>query len=169
MDVRESWLQIQEPTPTMMLELLICLVVAGVMIMATARTTRGIWQHVYVVEAISVMSGPRVAMMEYYAVTGVWPTSNEQAAFSAPETIKGGRLGAEEIRDGGVDFAFSERANTLAGKIVTIRAWQGSGAGDLPVTWLCGHARAAPTLNALSDDRTTLADGELPSPCRSRN
>ena len=51
------WLRTEWPTSTTMLEIPIYLL-------------------------LSVMTGPRVTMMEYRAVTGAWPTSNSQAAFS---------------------------------------------------------------------------------------
>jgi type IV pilus assembly protein PilA len=168
MDVRVRWLQIERPTPTTMLELVVCLSVMGVMILVAVRSWHHAWQHLDVMEAVSVMSGPKTAMMEYRAVTGIWPTSNERAAYSLPEIALGSRLSAEVIRDGGaVDFTLSDRVNVNKGKVVTFRAWQGPGAGDVPVAWLCGHARAA-RLAAASDDRTTLRNDELPSPCRVR-
>jgi hypothetical protein len=98
--------------------------------------------------------------MEFHAVTGAWPSS----ALVLPKSP----AGSEEIREGGaVDFTLSARAGNAAGKIVTFRAWQNSGAADLPVAWLCGHARATPLI-ASGIDKTTLTDEELPSPCRER-
>jgi Pilin (bacterial filament) len=168
MDVRVRWLRIESPTSTTMLELLVCLSVIGLMTLVAVRSRSHVWQHLYVMEAVLVMTGPKIAMMEYRAVTGIWPTSNERAAYSAPEIAKGGRLSAEVMRDGGaVDFTFSGRVNANAGKVVTFRAWQGPGVGEAPVAWLCGHAGAS-LLAAASDDRTTLHDDELPSPCRAR-
>jgi type IV pilus assembly protein PilA len=169
MDVRVRWLQIERPTSTTMLELLVCLSVMGVMILAAVRGWHRASQHLDVMEAVSVMTGPKIAMMEYRAVTGIWPTSNERAARSAPEIVRGSRLSAEAIRDGGaVDFTLSDRVNINAGKVITFRAWQGPGVGDVPVAWLCGHARAS-WLAPASGDRTTLRDDELPSPCRAAN
>jgi hypothetical protein len=101
MDVRVRWLQIERPTSTTMLELLVCLSVMGVMILAAVRSWHRAWQHLDVMEAVSVMTGPKIALMEYRAVTGIWPTSNERAAYSAPEIARGSRLSAEAIRDGG--------------------------------------------------------------------
>jgi type IV pilus assembly protein PilA len=126
-------------------------------------------QHLYVLEAVFLMSGPRVSMMEYRAVTGTWPSSNERAAFSAPSAEKANPQTTGVIRDGGaVDYTMRDRANDLAGRVLSIRAWQSPGVGETPVAWLCGHARAM-AMSAASVDRTTLSDAELPSPCRTRN
>ena len=152
--------------PTTMLELLICLGVMGTMIGVAARGMHRVQQRLYVLEAVSLMSDPKIAMMEYRAVTGIWPSSNEPARYSSPHAEKGRRTATEAIRnDGAVDYRLFTGANDTVGKVLTIRAWQGPGAGDLPIAWLCGHARATP-MAAASEDRTTLGDDELPSPCR---
>jgi hypothetical protein len=169
MDVRVRWLRLQKPASTTMFELLVCLGVMGAMISVAAHSMHRVQQHLRVLEAVFLMSGPKTAMMEYRAVTGIWPSSNEHAPFSSPRTGRESVLPTETLREGGaVDYILSARAGDLAGKVVTIRAWQGAGAGDAPVAWLCGRARAAPLI-AAGNDRTTLRDDELPSPCRSRN
>lgn len=167
MDVRVRWLRLQKPASTTLLELLVCLGVMGAMISVAAHSMHRVQQHLRVLEAVFLMSGPKIAMMEYRSVTGIWPSSNERAPFSSPRTGQDGVLPTEILREGGaVDYTLSARADDLAGKVLTIRAWQG--AGDAPVAWLCGRARAARSI-AAGDDHTTLGDDELPSPCRARN
>jgi type IV pilus assembly protein PilA len=169
MDVRVRWLRLENAADTTMLELLVCLGVMGAMIWVAAHGMHRVSQHLYVLEAVFLMSGPRVAMMEYRAVTGSWPSSNERAAFSTPSAEKANPRTTGVMRDGGaLDYTMPDRANDLAGKVLSIRAWQSPGVGETPVAWLCGHARAMP-MSAASVDRTTLSDAELPSPCRTRN
>jgi type IV pilus assembly protein PilA len=169
MDVRVRWLRLQKPASTTMLELLVCLGVMGAMISVAAHSMHRVQTHLRVLEAVFLMAGPKTAMMEYRAVTGIWPSPNERAPFSSAHAEQESLLPTETLREGGaVDYTLSARANDLAGKVLTIRAWQGTVAGDVPVAWLCGRARAAPLI-AAGEDRTTLGDDELPSPCRARN
>ena len=164
-----NWSRLDEPESPALLEFLICLFVMGIMTWVAARGMHRTQQHLYVLEAVSLASASKIAMMEYRATNGVWPDSNDSLALDAARTPPGGRIDAETIQAGGAfDFQFSSRTNEIAGKTVTFRAWQASGASDLPVVWSCGHARARP-LTAVSEDRTTLDDRELPSPCRARN
>jgi type IV pilus assembly protein PilA len=166
MDVRVRWLLVEKPTSTAMIELLICLTIMGAMIFVAARGWQRARPRFDIVEAVGLMTGPRVAMTEYRAVTGTWPATNEQAAYQPGDASLQGRIGGVAIRDGGaVDFTLSGRTAVNVGKIVTIRAWKGPGEAGAPVAWLCGHARAA-NLVPDADDRTTLLDGQLPSPCR---
>jgi hypothetical protein len=116
-------------------------------------------------EALFLTEGPKNSMMEYHAVTGVWPASNAEAAYD-PRLAKGARVGAIAIRPGGaVDVTFSTRIPEFAGKVLTIRAGQASAAGNLSTVWSCGHAEAKPFV-ASGEDKTTISDADLPSPCR---
>jgi Pilin (bacterial filament) len=167
MDARARWLQVRWPTTTTMLELPICLAIIGAMALVGAHSFIRVQQHLQLMEAVSMAAGPTVSMMEYRAVTGDWPASNERAGYSARNHMKGGRVESALIRDGGaVDLTFSNRAGEVAGKVITFRAWEGGDAG-LPVAWSCGHA-GIPPLAATTVDRTTLSEDELSSTCRSR-
>jgi hypothetical protein len=164
MNVRERWLRLGRQTPTTLLELAVCLCIFVAMTGVAARSMGRAQQHLRVLEAVFVMSASKIAMMETHAVTGEWHPSNQ-----APQPInRGSRLGVTSMREGGaIDYEFPDRAGDISGRVLTLRAWQGPGAGETPVAWLCGHAGAMPMI-AASDDRTTLRDVELPSPCRAR-
>jgi Pilin (bacterial filament) len=166
MDARIRWQRLGWPTSTTMLELPICLTVMGAMALVATHSFARVRQHLLVLEAVSLVSGPRTAMMEYHAVVGAWPVSNDQAGYSASSLVATSRLRSVQIREGGsVDVTFSRRAGTnLDGQVLTVRAWQGT-ASDLPASWRCGRS-GAPALAATALDHTTLANNELPSPCR---
>jgi Pilin (bacterial filament) len=164
MDARVRWLQIRSPTTTTMLELPICLGIIGMMALVAAHSFVRVQQHLQVLEAASMAAGPNVMMMEYHAVTGIWPASNAQSGYSDSSM---GRLQSAQIREGGaIDLTFSSLAGDVAGKVLTFRAWQGTDTG-LPVAWSCGHA-GIPPLAATTGDRTTLSEDELSSNCRDR-
>jgi type II secretory pathway pseudopilin PulG len=169
MDVRARWLQMQSPVSTNALELLVCLAIMGAMIGVAAQGAGRVMQHLDVMEAVSLVAGAETALMEYRAVTGAWPSANERASFLGTANEKGSLAAVQAVRSGGaVDFALSARAGSAAGKILTIGAWQSAGAGDLPIVWICGHGSAPAPMTAASEDRTTLSEVELPSPCRKR-
>jgi type II secretory pathway pseudopilin PulG len=168
LDTLARWRHIESLTLTAMLELPLCLAVMGAMLAVGAHSFVRAQQHVLVTEALTLMAGAKIAMLEYRAVTGDWPLSNEQAAYD-PHLAKDGRLSSVMLRAGGAaDVTFSPRMPGLAGKVLTFRAWQVAAAADPVTSWPCGQARATP-LVASSEDRTTLNDDELPSPCRVHN
>ena len=164
MDARARWLQVRWPTTTTMLELPICLGVIGTMVLVAIHSLDRAEQHLRVVEAVGMAAGPTVMMTEYHAVTGSWPASNAQSGYLDPSV---GRIRSILIREGGaVDLTFSSRAGELSGKVVSLRAWEGTDSG-LPLAWRCGHS-AVPPLRSGAVDLTTLKEDELSSSCRSR-
>jgi hypothetical protein len=164
MDARVRWLQVRSPTSTTMLELPICLIVIGAMVLVAIHNFARAQQHLRVLEAVSLSAGPTVMMTEFHAVTGTWPASNEQSGYLSGSM---GRLQSAQIREGGaVDLTFSTYAGEVAGKVLTFRAWEGPDSG-LPVAWSCGHS-GVPPLSTTTVDRTTLSDDELSLTCRSR-
>jgi hypothetical protein len=164
MNVRERWLRLGRQAPTTLLELAVCLCIFVAMTGVAAHTVGRVEQHLRGLEAIAMMSAAKIAMTETHAVTGEWQTPNEPAQ----KIERGSRLGVTGMREGGaIDYEFPDQAGDLSGRVLTLRAWQGPGAGETPVAWLCGHASAM-AMTAASEDRTTLSDVELPSPCRAR-
>jgi hypothetical protein len=161
-------MQLEWPTLTPIVELPICLAVMAAMTSVGADSFVRARQHVHVLEALAFMTGPKIAIAEYHAVAGVWPDSNGQAGYFDRSPENKGWLESVTIRPGGaVDFRFSDRVSDLAGKVLTISAWQGSTNAESPIAWACGRAHAA-SLSAASADHTTLGDDELPSPCVAR-
>jgi hypothetical protein len=167
MNTRTRWLRSEWPTSTTMLELPVYLLVVGAMALVGVSSYAYARRHMQVMEALSIMAGARVTMMEFKAVTGVWPKSNGEAGFS-DAMFKAGdpdfrRVNEVQIRDGGaVDFRFGREA--LKHRVLSIRAWQGRSPG-LPVEWICGHPLALPGTSAAAD-QTTVSEADLPSPCR---
>jgi type II secretory pathway pseudopilin PulG len=166
MDARMRWMQVAWPTSTTMLELPICVTIMGVMATVAAYGFERAQERVRVLEVLSIVAGPETSMIEYHAVNGTWPVSNQEAGYSSEPLTKNSRLRSVEIREGGaVDIKFSNRVGVLANQTLSIRAWQGLSA-DLPTAWRCGHS-GVPPLAPAAADKTTLGDNELPSPCRS--
>jgi type II secretory pathway pseudopilin PulG len=165
MDSRMRWMQVAWPTSTTMLELPISLAIMGIMALVATYGFQRALERLNVLEAVSIAPGPEITMTEYHAVNGSWPVSNQQAGYSAESLTKEGRLRSVEIREGGaVDVKFSKRVGILDNQTLSVRAWQGP-TPDLPIVWRCGHSDVTP-LAPTSEDKTTLGDEELPSPCR---
>ncbi|HLQ13223.1 MAG TPA: pilin [Steroidobacteraceae bacterium] len=166
LDARIRWLRLDWPALTTMLEIPVFLIVLWVMIEAALQGLVHVRKSLAALGGESVASGARAAMMEYRAVTGEWPRSDREAGFQDTQD-QSSRFSAVTIRSGGaVDVTYSSSDAGLAGKVLSIQAWQVDGS-ERPVAWLCGHARRAP-LAATSEDRTTFTDDELPSTCRAR-
>jgi type IV pilus assembly protein PilA len=163
MNARARWLPIESTTLTELAELPVVIAIVAAMLAVGVHSFARARQHAHVMETMTLVSGAKVAMVEYLAVTGTWPSSNEQAGYFDRSSEHSVWLSSVTIRPAGaVDFVFSARDDELSGKVLSFRAW--SSADGSPIAWVCGRGAAASLVTA-SADRTTLRDDQLPSPC----
>jgi len=145
-----------------LLEHLLVVCIIGAMGVIAGRSGRVALQHVRALDVIALSSSAKVALMEYHAVSGGWPDTNEQAPFTRDYLSVRDRSVQARIRPGGaIDYRLQMRNGA---QTVTIRTATNPHEDGLPVMWICGHARQEP-LRALAADATTLSDAQLPSPC----
>jgi type II secretory pathway pseudopilin PulG len=166
MDARVRWLRASWPTSTTLLEMPVYFIVVGLMSAVAVVSYVYAQRHLRVMEAMSLASAAETMAMEYRAVTGEWPDSNEQAGSSAR------RLGSQKddyqedsvaLRHGGaIDVVIGRES--LRGGIVSMRAWTTATAGT-PVAWMCGRA-VSPIGAATAPDRTTVSGENMLSTCR---
>ncbi len=165
MNVSERWLRLGKQVPTTLLELAVCLCIFVAMTAVAVHSMGRAQQHLHVLDAVFLMSSSEIAMMETHAVTGEWPPSSEPPQ----QMMHGSRLGVTAMRGGGaIDYAFPDRTGDISGRILTFRAWQGPGAGETPVAWLCGHAGAKFCVLSATSTSTLRARGRRLSEATAR-
>ncbi len=168
MDTRVRWLRAAWPTSTTLLEMPVYLIVVGVMSAVALYSFVYAQRHLRVMEALSLASVAETKAMEYRAVAGEWPDSNDQAGVSGQQVASGSDDYKEDsitVRNGGaVDVGIDHEP--LRGGVVSMRAWTTAAPGT-PVVWTCGRS-LSPVGAAAAADRTTISAENLPSPCRAR-
>ncbi len=95
------------------------------------------------------------------------PADNAAAALPVPEKIVNNVVSSVTVQDGAIHIRFGNRASKLlSGKTLSLRPAVVNDAPIVPVTWLCGAARAPDKMTARGIDRTDIAAGLLPLRCR---
>ncbi|TWI02879.1 type IV pilus assembly protein PilA [Luteimonas cucumeris] len=90
-----------------------------------------------VTEAMSLASGSKTAVAEFYADRGVWPTTNAEAGVAGATSISGKYVAQTAIAANGViTSTFSTSANTkIASDTLTLTPSDASGGS---IAWTCG-------------------------------
>jgi type IV pilus assembly protein PilA len=105
-------------------------------------------------EAMSLTSGARTAVAEYYAERGDWPTGNAAAGLAAEASITGRYVRQVEVGSGGVISATMAAAGSASSKIAgDVFSLTPADAGG-SIRWNCNTTT------------TTIDDKYLPSSCR---
>lgn len=117
-------------------------------------------------------TGPKVAWMERWAVTGTVPGPIPADEVSVSSSTRDGRspvglyLDAYVPEAGGFAFALSSHMGAAAGGHIAFRPAVGPGAVPATMVWLCGHRPPPSGLRMLGENGTSVDVADLPSGCR---
>jgi type IV pilus assembly protein PilA len=102
-----------------------------------------------------------------WALTQKLPADNAAAGLPAADKIVSNYVSSVQIQNGAINVTFGNRAsNPLIGKILTIRPAVVSDAPIVPVTWVCGNAKAPTNMTIMGTNETTVAAVYLPTNCQ---
>jgi type IV pilus assembly protein PilA len=96
-----------------------------------------------------------------------FPPDNAAAGLPAPDKIVNNYVSSVLVRNGAIDLTFGNRASgVIKGKVLTLRAAVVEDAPIVPVTWVCGYAKAPEKMTLKSADSTNIDARYLPLRCR---
>ena len=161
--------------------LAVAFVVGVLLLMALARY-RAALTHAALVEVFALTSVARVAWVEQWAVTGGMPVSGGALRSPAPrltlQSLPGIRRNPESgvsryvqsvdetAEDGQIVFQLRGVKRPSSSLFVQFRPAFGPGEAPATFLWLCGRAAVPEGFLRVGEDRTTLSNDDLPSPCR---
>lgn len=120
-----------------------------------------------VLEALPLAELAKPAVEAAWRTGGAVPADNAAAGLPAADKIVNQRVASVTVEDGAVHIAFGNSAHgSLRGRTLSVRPAVVEDAPIVPITWLCGKARAPDKMKALGNDRTDVPVGLLPLRCR---
>jgi type IV pilus assembly protein PilA len=120
-----------------------------------------------------IIEAAKLADVAKGPVAGIWrdtqalPRDNEAAGLPVADKIVSTWISALVVEDGAIHLTFGNQANAaLRGRRLTFRPAVVEDAPVVPVSWVCGHARAPEKMVAKGVDRTDVESRFLPLNCR---
>jgi len=127
-----------------LIELMIVVAIIGILAAIAIPAYQDYTIRAQVSEGLSLSSGSKAAVAEFFQDSGSWPTNNELAGLEAvPANIKGKYVSAVTVTAGGlgalitVDFT-GPSANTALATAQLVLEADGSGGGS--IVWACKAA-----------------------------
>jgi type IV pilus assembly protein PilA len=118
-------------------------------------------------EALPLADIAKDPLAASWAALQSFPPDNAAAGLPAPDKIVNNYVSSVLVRNGAIDLTFGNRANgVIKGKVLTLRAAVVEDAPIVPVTWVCGYAKAPEKMTLKSADGTTIDARYLPLKCR---
>ncbi len=150
-----------------MMEILV--VIAIVAILATLAVPSYLDKIVrdQILEALPLADIAKDPVAGSWAALQSFPAGNAAAGLPAPEKIVNNFVSSVLVRNGAIDLTFGNRASgVIKGKVLTLRAAVVEDAPIVPVTWVCGYAKAPDQMTVKSTDNTSVPARYLPLKCR---
>jgi type IV pilus assembly protein PilA len=118
-------------------------------------------------EALPLADIAKDPLAASWAALQSFPPDNAAAGLPAPDKIVNNYVSSVLVRNGAIDLTFGNRANgVIKGRVLTLRAAVVEDAPIVPVTWVCGYAKAPEKMTLKSADSTTIDARYLPLKCR---
>ena len=133
-----------------LIELMIVVAIIGILAAVALPAYQDYTKRARVSEALSLMSGAKASVTEYYSTNNTWPSGNASAGLAAKASISGGSVSSVEVAGSKITAVL--RTNVENGKKVVLKGPSTAGG----VTWSCKAAVSGTDVNSKF----------LPSECR---
>ena len=119
-----------------LIELMIVVAIIGILAAVALPAYQDYTKRSHVSEGMSLASGAKSAMTEYYASKGEWPTNNAAAGIASANSIKGNAVRSVTVATSTITAEFNTKVE--AGKKLVFKGSAGATAGS--VEWNCKPA-----------------------------
>ncbi len=131
-----------------LIELMIVVAIIGILASIALPAYQDYTKRAHVSEGLSLASGAKTAVSEFYATNGHWPANNASAGLAAATSIKGTAVTQVAVTGSKVTATFNDKVEN--GKVLVLKATDNGG----DIEWTC-------------KGNGTNVDGKyLPSKCR---
>ena len=119
-----------------LIELMIVVAIIGILAAVALPAYQDYTKRSHVSEGMSLASGAKSAMTEYYASQGEWPTDNKAAGIASAASIKGNAVRSVTVATSSITVLFNTKVES--GKKLVFKGSAGATAGS--VEWNCKPA-----------------------------
>lgn len=101
-----------------------------------------------------------------WAALKALPASNKDTGLPEPDKVVSNFIRALDVNDGVINMTFGNKAHPkLQGKVLSLRPAVISDAQIVPVTWVCGNAKAPDKMTVMGANKTNIDANYLPMLC----
>lgn len=102
-----------------------------------------------------------------WKLTKTLPVDNKEAGLPEPDKIVSNFVSSVKVENGAIQMTFGNKAHPkISGKVLTLRPAVIEDAQIVPVTWVCGNAKAPEKMILKGENKTNVSAEFLPMMCR---
>lgn len=150
-----------------LIELLVALAVVAILALMAVPSIQDKLVRDQIIEAVKLSEVAKDPIAQLWRARRELPADNDAAGLPAPDRIVSTWISSVAVEGGAIHMTFGNQANgALKGRRLSLRPAVVEDAPVVPVSWVCGHARAPEKMTAKGVDRTDVDARFLPLNCR---
>lgn len=149
------------------IEMMVVVAIIAILTMIAIPSSMGRIIKEQVVAAMPLADVAKEPISALWKVTKTLPADNKEAGLPEAEKIVSNFISAVEVKNGVINMTFGNKAHPqIKGKILSFRPAVIEESQIVPVTWVCGNAKAPDKMKLVGENKTNVADDYLPHLCR---
>ena len=150
-----------------MLELLVVMSVVAILALMAVPNLQEQTIRNQIAEALPLADLAKSPILATWANLQVLLPDNPSAGLPVADKIVNNFISALVVQNGAIHITFGNRVNRhIKGKILTLRPAIVEDAKIVPITWICGYAKAPDKMTLKGDNKTNIPTAYLPLSCR---
>lgn len=149
------------------MEMMVVVAIIAILAMIAIPSSMGRIIKEQVVAAMPLADVAKEPIAALWKVAKTLPADNKEAGLPEAEKIVSNFISAVEVQNGVINMTFGNKAHPqIKGKILSFRPAVIEESQIVPVTWVCGNAKAPDKMKLIGENKTNVADDYLPHLCR---
>jgi type IV pilus assembly protein PilA len=150
-----------------LIELMVVVAIVGILASIAMPSYQDYMRRSEVVEALSIASGVKSDITDYYREKLAFPKDNMETGIPEPDKMISNRITGVVVEGGAIHVTLGNKVgHPLQGQVLTLRPATVDGSPKSPISWLCGHDKPVKGMTAVGENKTTLSNVYLPASCR---
>lgn len=148
-------------------EMMVVVAILGILAMIAIPNGLGRIVKEQLVTAIPLADVAKTPIAAAWALTKTLPKDNKEAELPPANKIVNNFISSVEVENGAINITFGNKAHSqIKGKILTLRPAVIEDSPIVPVTWVCGGAKAPDKMTLMGENKTSVSEEYLPYICK---
>lgn len=149
------------------IEMMVVVAILGILAMIAIPSSMSRIVKEQIVVAMPLADIAKTSIAASWTLSKTLPADNAAAGLPSHDKIVNNFVSDLEVQNGVIHMTFGNKAHPqIKGKVLSIRPAVIEESQLVPVTWVCGNAKAPEKMTLIGENKTSVSPDYLPYLCR---